>query len=156
MSPELLKWIEEQKPALVGAAEGYIEDTAPHRNDVSPSQLRNLLAAAQAGQSVALLRSLLRYQIGRSRNGWRHSASGEALLTLLAERVAAPLATFFPQTQGTPVMYAAEARLAALLLGYVVREFTYQSEKERKPRSDQSRAQNSQPERRDARGPRRG
>lgn len=130
MSPEMLKWIEERKPMLVGKAEEYVKQTQPHKADsggkaVTSSQLRNLLAAAQAGQSVPLLVNLLRYQMGRRNNAWAHTRSGEALLALLPEQASAPLAQRFPELTGTPASYAAQARVAALLLGYIVREFTY-------------------------------
>jgi hypothetical protein len=129
----MLKWIEERKPLLVGKAEEYIATTRPHENNVTASQFRNLLAAAQAGQSVPLLVNLLRYQMGRRSNAWQHRESGEALSELLRSAVESALAERFREHIGTLPMHSAQARASALLLGYIVREFTYR-DKLRAPR----------------------
>ncbi len=132
MSPELLKWIEEQKPALVGAAEGYLDRDdsriyAPQARDakkprVAGSQLRNLLSAAQSGCPLSVLTNLLHYQIGRDGRGWGRDErkSGEALVQLLAREISERVASV-----ASAERHALESRLAALLLGYLVREFTY-------------------------------
>ncbi len=126
MSPELLKWIEEQKPALVGAAEGYLKThaiflpTKPKKPKIAGSQIRNLLSAAQSGSPLAVIVNLLRYQVGRGPRGWDDRTSGEALETLLREQVEKRSVT-----RPADERHAAEARLASLLFGYLVREFTY-------------------------------
>jgi len=134
MKPETLGWIEEQEPELVRAAEKYVADFDIHKPDpesrgarnkarVSASQLRNLLNAAQGRSSLAVLVNFLRYQIGRGRQGWDDERSGKALVKLLEDEVGKRVET------GSKVSgkdrYRLESRLAALLLGFVIREYTY-------------------------------
>jgi hypothetical protein len=138
MTPEVLSWIDEQKPALVGAAERYIQDNPIYAPDpgrrearrpparVSGSQLRNLVNAAQTGSPLAVMVNLLRYQIGRGGRGWKDKDSGQALERVLVSEVKTRAESAPGSDEG--VRYAVESRLAALLLGYIVREFTYRCE----------------------------
>lgn len=133
MKSNSLYWIEQQKPELVRAAEAYLKQHPifePEENKkakdpkVSGSQLRNLLNAAQSGASLPVLKNFLRYQIGRKRQGWADAPSGEALIELLEREVR----TRFDGAQlgdGAAERRAVESQLAALLLGYLVRHFTY-------------------------------
>lgn len=140
MTPDVLSWIDEQKPGLVGAAERYLRDNAiyaagPSKHSarrppakVSGSQLRNLVNAAQADSPLAVLVNLLRYQIGRASRGWRDRDSGQALERVLIDEVETRSKS--APTADAHAHYAVESRLAALLLGYIVREFTYRCELE--------------------------
>ena len=130
MSPTLLAWIEQQKPDRVASAEAYVRDSHIYEAGprgrgprISPSQLRNLLNAAQGESPLAVIVNLLHYQMGRS-EGWKDWPSGEKLEALLREKVggAAESAPVGDKAQ----RYGVEARLATLLLGYVVREYVYQ------------------------------
>lgn len=140
MTPDVLAWIDRQKPALVGVAEGFLsqhhifERPEPKDNKlrdnkakdnkprVSGSQLRLLLNAAQSGSPVAVLVNLLHYQVGRGSRGWGDQQSGEALAKTLRESV-----SDLAQTCGASGddLFEVEARVAALLLGFLIREYTY-------------------------------
>jgi hypothetical protein len=132
MNPETLKWIEERKPDLVKAAESYLDspdgriylpqEREPKRPRVAGSQLRNLLSAAQSGSSLSVLINLLRYQIGRDSRGWGRGEqiSGDALIQVLSREVSGRSGEVDAAER-----HAVESRLAALLLGYLIREFTY-------------------------------
>jgi hypothetical protein len=148
MNPKTLTWIEKQKPMLVGWAETYVEDSelyfpknsgsanspknsgspsSPKKSGkgmarVSGSQLRNLLSAAQSGSPLAVLLNFLRYQMGR-RQGWAHTPSGQELETLLKEKLS-PLCEEFPETHEADP-YELQSHLAAQLLGFIIREYTY-------------------------------
>lgn len=134
MKPETLGWIEDQEPELVRAAERYVAEFKIHepgeesrgpRNKarVSGSQLRNLMNAAQSRASLAVLVNFLRYQIGRGRQGWEDEPSGMALGKLLEDEVGKRIETS-AGVSGRD-RYRLESRLAALLLGFVMREYTY-------------------------------
>lgn len=135
MNAETLTWIEDQKPDLVRSAEEYVKgfklseprDVSRGRGfpkaRVSGSQLRNLLSAAQSEGSLAVLINFLRYQIGRGRQGWEDQDSGRGLETLLEEQVGKRIADAGDKAGKKPRQ--AEARLAALLLGYIIRDYTY-------------------------------
>ena len=132
MTPRTLAWIEQQKPNLVGWAEEYVNTTKlyeardPNRGKqawVSGSQLRNLLNTAQSGSSLAVLINFLRYQIGREKQGWTHRISGEELERLLREDLG-KLATEGAEDDEAD-LHEVEAHLAAQLLGFVIREYTY-------------------------------
>lgn len=134
MKPETLGWIEEQEPELVRAAEKYVAEFDIHKADpqsrgprnkarVSASQLRNLLNAAQGRSSLAVLVNFLRYQIGRGRQGWEDERSGNALVKLLEDEVGRRVET--GSEVGGKDRCRLESRLAALLLGFVIREYTY-------------------------------
>ena len=130
MNPETLTWIEKQKPTLVEWAEHYVKTSELHfpKNPgsstarVSGSQLRNLLAAAQSGSSLSILLNFLRYQMGR-RQGWGHTDSGQQLEELL-EKQLGPLCKKVPAEQGADA-YELQAHLAAQLLGFIIRDYTY-------------------------------
>jgi len=139
MNPKTLTWIEKQKPMLVGWAETYVEDSAlyfPKKSGspsspknsgkgmalVSGSQLRNLLSAAQSGSPLAVLLNFLRYQMGR-RQGWAHTSSGQKLETLLKKKLS-PLCEEFPEKHEADP-YELQSHLAAQLLGFIIREYTY-------------------------------
>jgi hypothetical protein len=136
MSPELQTWIEEQKPELVEAAERYVErskiflppEADPRRGGrpdknarVSGSQLRNLLNVALTERSLAVLRNFLRYQVGRQ---WKDGKAGAALEELLAREIAERTASRMDAATGE--RREVEAALLPLLLGFVIREYTYQ------------------------------
>lgn len=134
MNAETLTWIEDQKPDLVRSAESYVEEhkiSEPGEDRrhgfpkarVSGSQLRNLLSAAQSEGSLAVLINFLRYQIGRGRQGWEDQVSGRGLETMLHKQVGQRIADAGDVTAGDPRQL--ESRLASLLLGYVIREYTY-------------------------------
>ena len=139
MNSRTLTWIEEQKPDLVEWAESYVDQSRlfaatdrterrPHgRKDphVKTSQLRNLLNAAQAGSPLAVLLNFLRYQIGRGRQGWAHQPSGKQLETLLRDQLG-PRCRDHADTLDAPGdRHELESRMAAQLLGFIVREYTY-------------------------------
>lgn len=154
MRPETLTWLEKQKPRLVARAERFVLDTKlfeanaktadrpkgerdPH---VKTSQIRNLLGAAQAGEPLAVLVNFLRYQLGR-RKGWPHEDSGQALEALFTGDLralveewraadAAAAAEAQRESKADPESeaddrYEVESYLAAQLLGFIVREYTY-------------------------------
>ena len=146
MRPETLTWLEKQKPRLVRWAEGFVSDSKlyeanaktvnnprgqrePH---VKTNQIRNLLGAAQAGEPLAVLVNFLRYQRGR-RKGWPHEPSGQALeelfnkeLSSLIDKRLGNLETSEAQAgASTDERYEVESYLAAQLLGFIVREYTY-------------------------------
>ena len=134
MNAETLQWIDEQKPALVLAARGYLQEhkifedrEEKYDARVSSSQLRNLWNAAHSGSSLAVLTNFLRYQNGRGHRGWGDREAGEALETLLelevGKRGGARL------DAGSPQRYALEAQLAALFFGFLIHEYTYQRAK---------------------------
>lgn len=140
MTPENLSWVEARQPQLVRWAEDYVQTTKLYerhnpkkRNPrVSGSQLRNLLNAATQGSSLAVLVNFLRYQIGRDKRGWPHEESGTALADLLGERLKSLCAERMGGSHATPagadpaeVQIEFEAQMAARLLGYVIREYTY-------------------------------
>lgn len=138
MKPETLGWIEEQEPELVRAAEEYVKELEIHKADpasrgprnrprVSGSQLRNLLNAAQGRSSLAVLVNFLRYQIGRGRKGWEDERSGNALVKLLEDEVSTRVGKRVEKDSEVAGKdrYRLESRLAALLLGFVLREYTY-------------------------------
>lgn len=135
MKPEALSWIEQQKPDLVAAAEVYLEEHQIYkpgkRKDkprISGSQLRNLLNAAQAESSLAVLINFLRYQVGRGNKGWPDRRSGSALEALLKDKVGGLAGNGAKAHEAD--RYGLEARLAALLLGYVIREYTFRCRQE--------------------------
>jgi hypothetical protein len=143
MNPESLAWIEKQKPQLVGWAEDFVAETRLYeptprtaKNEpgkrtplVRTNQLRNLLNAAQSGSPLAVLINFLRYQIGREKEGWKHRESGEALLTLLETKLREMsrgcTADRLPKGARLPDPYEMEAHLAAQLLGFIIRDYTY-------------------------------
>jgi hypothetical protein len=131
MSPETLAWIEKQKPDLVRSAEDYVKQTKlfkrKGRGDhprVSGSQLRNLLSAAQSGSPLAVLINFLHYQIGRKNQGWADQRSGEELGKLLDKDIRR-LSREGAKQKGAEDVYELESHLAAQLLGFVIREYTY-------------------------------
>jgi hypothetical protein len=142
MTREVLGWIERKKPTLVGWAEAYLDKNQiykpkPSRERgnhgepakqstpvVSGSQLRNLLSAAQAGSSLAVLVNFLRYQIGRKDKGWPDRGSGEALEKLLREDLKG-LAAQAEKVRADDDHFEVEPHLAAQLLGFIIREYTY-------------------------------
>lgn len=151
MNPQTLAWIERQKPQLVGWAEKFVQDTKlyeekPRKNghgpaaerdhdgdeeerkkkhpQVSRSQLRNLLSAAQSGSAIAVLVNFLRYQMGRESRPWKHRESGEGLERLLLDELQGLVDKAIPSRQ-TEERYELEAHLAAQLLGFIIREYTY-------------------------------
>lgn len=132
MSPELQKWIEEQKPALVAAAESYVDRSGIYvkregrdgEPQVSGSQLRNLLGVVRSERSLKVLVNFLRYQIGRGRRGWEHRESGKRLETALTDGIAS-LCSDQEAARLATSRRELEAVLASLFLGYVIREYTY-------------------------------
>lgn len=154
MTPDTIAWIERQKPALVGWAETYVRESKlylanendPEPDDavlddpgrrrrrrqralVSASQLRNLLNAAQHGTSLKALVNFLRYQIGRGTGGWGHGRSARKLEKLiLGELRQLCDAGAEEHAKGDGEIYQLEANLAAQLLGFIVREYTYRCE----------------------------
>lgn len=153
MNSQTLNWIEHQKAELVEAAEGFvtaagIADPRPETKDKKPapprpggkdnkpkakisgSQLRNLLSVAQSERSLAVLLNFLHYQMGRAK-GWPDLPSGEALYGLLREAVKKRIdeaveEKAFGADFRRPDRFLLESRLSALLLGYIIREYTYQ------------------------------
>lgn len=131
MNAQARAWVEAQKPELAVAAEGYVRDywepsgSRGALQRVKPSQLRNLLSAAQAERSLAVLLNFLRYQIGRGNRGWNDSKSGDGLADLLRRQVEERLEK--GQAPAGADRYELEGDLSALLLGYVVREHTYRT-----------------------------
>lgn len=135
MNADTLAWIEDQKPDLVRSAESYVEEfkiSDPREGSrghgfpkalISGSQLRNLLNASQSEGSLAVLVNFLRYQIGRGRQGWEDQRSGRGLETLLHEQVGKRIADAGDKAGNEP--HQVESRLASLLLGFVIREYTY-------------------------------
>ncbi len=135
MNAETLTWIEDQKPNLVRSAESYIKEykiSEPRevsrgrgfpKARVSGSQLRNLLSASQSEGSLAVLVNFLRYQIGRGRQGWDDQDSGRGLESLLHEQIGKRITDAGDKAGSEP--HQVESRLASLLLGYVIREYTY-------------------------------
>ena len=131
MNTASLHWIERQKPALVVQAEKYLEEhkiferVSNDQNEqiVSVSQLRNLLNAARTGEPLVVIQNYLRYQIGRGKKGWKNRPSGEALVGLLDSEVGKRIESL---SEIDPVeRFEVESRLAALLLGYIIRQYTY-------------------------------
>jgi|GEM_PF-2793371 len=138
MNAKIINWIDKQKPKLVRAAEEYLSQNEIYRaigskKAISISQLQNLLNAARSGSTLAELRNFLRYQMGRGTKGtrgWTEWDSGEALIRLLDEQVGqraekAPPAKANQEGAPKTVRYDVESKLAALLLGYIVRHFTF-------------------------------
>jgi hypothetical protein len=131
MKAETLRWIEEQKPALVASAEQFLDRCPIHESKkpggkdpkIAGSQLRNLLNAAKSGESLVVIRNFLRYQIGRGSRGWGDTKSGEALVTLLDSDVGARV-NGYAEIDASE-RHAVEARLTALFFGYLIRHFTY-------------------------------
>ncbi len=82
----------------------------------------SLLSAAQARNSLAVLVNFLRYQIGRGRQGWADKKSGLGLGELLEKEVGERVAG--TEASGKE-RYRLEARVAALLFGYLIREYTF-------------------------------
>jgi len=135
MTPETFDWIEQQKPRLVRWAEDFVDTTKLYRAtrktaskdpgwrtpEVRANQLRNLLSAAQSGSPLAVLVNFLRYQIGRQNQGWAHRESGKELDALLTEK----LGKLIPERLAEH-RYQLEAHLAAQLLGFIIRHYTYQ------------------------------
>lgn len=149
MDNHVAAWLEVQKNELVGVAEKLVcetrleapasegdeqedpaarrggpQDAKPEPPAVTPSQIRNLLAAAQNGSPLAILTNFLRYQHGRRKNGWNHKQSFEALQEVftndLPERCKKiSIALSIEQRLD------AEARIAAQFLGFLSREYTY-------------------------------
>lgn len=140
MTPEDLGWVDRQQPKLVGWAETYVADAKIHepqderrgnKPKVSGSQLRNLLNSATQGSSLAVLRNFLRYQIGRGGKGWGDEPSGEALLSILDEKIG-PLCRGRHTDQEAESGEAQgqhrielEADVASKFFGFVIREYTY-------------------------------
>lgn len=139
MNPETLAWIEKQKSDLVGWAEKFVEDTqlfkatdktaskplGERTPQVRTNQLRNMLNAAQSGSPLAVLINFLRYQIGREKRGWKHRPSGNKLLDLLTKDLK-DLCDKGCETDDSIDHHELEAHLAAQLLGFIIREYTYQ------------------------------
>lgn len=98
---------------------------------VSTNQIRNLLAAAQNGSPLAVLTNFLRYQRGRGRGAWEHQASFEALEKLFDQDLRSrceqlvKVLSAAEKTLSAEQRFDAEARLAAQLLGFLTREYTY-------------------------------
>ena len=125
MNPQALAWIEDQKSDLVAAA---VQNTPSQ--DVSKSQLQTLLTVA-SDEPVEVLRSHLRYQMGRGDKAWKDWKAGQNVLDLLSNEVvercsqaasSGSLGAIDPSAQD-----AIQRRVAALLIGYIIREHTYQS-----------------------------
>lgn len=148
MTPDAMAWIDDQRSDLVAAAERFVlsSDIAlpPKENDsrshqarhrssphhgtrrpkarVSRSQLRNLLNVSISERSLPVLKNFLRYQIGRQ--SWKDQPSGDALLMLLDKEVAERATK---GADGSDVSARVlQDHLAPLLIGYIVREYTYQ------------------------------
>ncbi len=94
---------------------------------VTTSQLRSLLATTQ-NEPLAVVESYLRYQIGRGSRGWGHDAGpGHELLGLLDKQVRQRLGGAPTEDEDEAEdQEAAGRRLASLLIGFVIREQTYQ------------------------------
>ena len=143
MSPEVQAWIEEQKPALVQAAEEYVEKSqiylpAPPRGKrptgkkakqarVSSSQLRNLLNIAQTERSLAVFRNFLRYQVGKRSSAWRDPVAADLLEQVVDSEISNRAASGVKAPDLTT--RELEASLLLLLVGYIIREYTYQCRK---------------------------
>ncbi len=132
MGLELQAWIEERKPELVAAAEGYVDQSGIYfkqtgrdgEPQVSGSQLRNLLGVVRSERSLKVLVNFLRYQIGRGRRGWEHRESGKHLEEVLTGRIAS-LCSDQEAARLDTSRRELEAALVSLFLGYVIREYTY-------------------------------
>lgn len=124
MKPEALAWIEDQKSDLVAAA---IVNTPSQQ--VTKSQLQTLLTVAQ-DEPIDVLKSHLRYQMGRSQQAWRDWEAGERILTMLEqevrERCKAAIDSGVLSKPTARDRRALQQRLAALMIGFVIREHTYQ------------------------------
>lgn len=134
MSLSLRAFIEKRSPHLVQVAEEFLQQHKIYlpagKPVVSGTQLRNLLAAAQSGSPVAVLRNFLHYQMGRDQRSraWADSASGHALIGLLEKEVAKPVADQVgAATTEDEARFRLEAELASQLLGFLHREYTYQA-----------------------------
>lgn len=130
MTPETMTWLEHQKPGLVKLAEDFVQETKLEVQSVSPSQLRNLLSAAQSGSSLALLVNFLRYQIGRGSRGWKHQPSGLKLEKLLGGKLlklSEQGSKACGHTEKDVATYELQALLAAQFFGFLIRDFTYRS-----------------------------
>lgn len=130
-APSTRAFVEQRQPRFVAQAEAFLDQHPIHTGDggrprVSGTQLRNLLAAAQSGSPVAILRNFLHYQMGREKKSqaWNDSPSGHALIALLEREVEKPVAEL---ALGEALRFALEAELAAQLLGFLSREYTYRA-----------------------------
>lgn len=121
-------FIEKKLPHFVSEAEGFLERfpiySPGHKPRVSTSQLKNLLAAAQGGSPVAILRNFLHYQMGRDKKSlaWNDHDSAHGLIALLEREVEKPVKDL---GLGEDERYRLEAELAAQLIGFLSREYTY-------------------------------
>lgn len=139
MTPETMAWIEQQKPTLVVWAEEFVKDSKlytrykkSNRAQVSRNQLRNLLNAAMAGASIKELINFLHYQVGRKNEAWKHWDSADQLESLLLGQLASLAEKSKPIIEKSQQsIYEMEASLAAQLMGFIIREYTYRCKLER-------------------------
>jgi len=137
MNPQALAWIEDQKSNLVAAA---IDNTPPGK--VTKSQLQTLLSVAH-DEPLDVLRSHLRYQMGR-KNAWKDWDAGVKILAMLdrevTKRYKSAIAAKHLDTVDARDQRAIQRRLAALLIGYVIREHTYRSALTKQQMHDRSKS----------------
>ncbi len=139
MNPQALAWIEDQKSDLVAAAVGNTPS-----QEISKSQLQTLLTVA-SDEPVEVLKAHLRYQMGRGDKAWKDWDAGTKVLDLLdrevVERCSLAARKGLLGELDSPAQDPIQRRIAALLIGYIIREHTYQQALPHRGRSGPSTGQ---------------
>lgn len=119
---------------LVGIAETLIVQAKEKlkENRVDKSQLRNVLAVANAAPHVAVVTNFIRYQMGRGGNpskAWRDTGLGQAVINEIDGKIRT-LAQQAAQQAETTQVDDVQVQMTRLLLGFMNRRFVFERKDE--------------------------
>jgi hypothetical protein len=126
----ILSEIEKEKSRLVEKAESFLDENYP--NNLTDTQIRNLLNVASNTLSMEVLLNFLKYQIGRE-SKWQEKDIGEKLISEL-EGLSENRNTILKHLKEKDIEVSLQEQqqiaiqLARLYLGFLNRYFKYKSE----------------------------
>ncbi len=126
---ELQAAIDDRTGELVELGNSIIDKVMLKVKDVDPlsTQLRNVLAVANAAPHPLVLTSFIGYQIGRqtTQKVWKSTGLGEKLINTLEANVA----QMAKETAGKGDVARVQMRMARLLLGFMYQRYVHEASK---------------------------
>lgn len=144
--------IDECAGELVELGDRIIDKLGPAIDKVEPSQLRNALAVTSSAPHPAVVKSFVRYQIGRqtTAKAWKETGLGENLISAIdgdIPRMAEKAAVVVKEEAardlekqgagGTNVdVVDLQMRMLRLLLGFMNRRFVYEADRRKEKKQE--------------------